>query len=94
MSAALDFVEGGIRVLRFNHFAATQAGGADADALGRSAHFGMDRAQVNVPAPLGHVVSVANIVSELRPLAADITNVCHGLLQMSSELDVQNTYFS
>jgi hypothetical protein len=28
-------------------------------------------------------VSVADIVPELRPLAADITNMCHELLQMS-----------
>ena len=79
--------------LRFNHFAAAQAGGADADAFGGGAHFGVDRAQVDVPAPLGHVVGVADIVSELRPLAAEITNMCHGLLQMNSDLDVQNTYF-
>jgi hypothetical protein len=75
--------------LRFNHFATAQAGRANADAFGGGAHFGVDRAQVNIPAPLGHVVSVADIVPELRPLAADITNMCHGLLQISSELDAQ-----
>jgi hypothetical protein len=82
----LDF---SYRILRFDYFAATQAGRADADTPGRRTHFGVDRAQVDVPAPLGHVVSVADIVPELRPLAADITNMCHGLLQISSELDAQ-----
>jgi hypothetical protein len=37
----------------------------------------VDRAQVNVPAPLGNVVGVADVVPELRPFAADITNLCH-----------------
>jgi hypothetical protein len=37
----------------------------------------VDGAQVDVPAPLGHVVGVADIVPELRPFAAEITNMCH-----------------
>jgi hypothetical protein len=84
----------GTRILRFDDFAATQAGCADADTFGRGAYLGVNWAQVDVPAPFSHVVSVADIVPELRPLAADITNMCHGLLQMSSELDLQNIYFS
>ena len=66
-----------VRVLRFDDFAAAQAGGADADALGGSAYFGVDGTQVHVPAPLGDVVGVADIVSELRPLAAELTYLCH-----------------
>jgi hypothetical protein len=81
-------------LLRFNDFAAAQARGADADAFGRGAYLGVDRAQVDVPAPFGHVVSVTDIVPELRPFAADITDMCHGLLQIRSELDSQNTYFN
>ena len=63
--------------LRFNDFTAAQAGRADADTLGRGAYPGVDRAQVYVPAPLGHVVGVADIVPELRPFAAEITDMCH-----------------
>jgi hypothetical protein len=37
----------------------------------------MNRAQIDVPAPLGYIVGVADGISELRPLAADITNSCH-----------------
>jgi hypothetical protein len=37
----------------------------------------VDGAQVDVPAPLGHVVGVADIVPELRAFAAEITNMCH-----------------
>jgi hypothetical protein len=65
--------------LRFNDFAATQAGGADADAFSLAGNFGVDRPQVDVPAPLGHVVGVADAVSRLRLLAADFTLLCHDL---------------
>ena len=65
--------------LGFDYFSTAQAGRADADVLGRGSHFGVHRAQVDVPAPLGHVVGVADVISELRPLAADITNSCHKL---------------
>jgi len=75
-------------LLRFDHFAAAQAGGADANPFGSGAHLGVDRSQIYVPAPLGDVMGVADVVSELRPLAADLTYVCHGLLQVSSELDL------
>jgi hypothetical protein len=37
----------------------------------------MNRAQINVPTPLSHVMGVADAVSRLRLLAADITLLCH-----------------
>jgi hypothetical protein len=37
----------------------------------------MHGAQVDVPATFGHVVGVADVISELRPLAADFTDSCH-----------------
>jgi hypothetical protein len=45
--------------------------------LVRGSHLGVDRAQIDVPAPFAHVVGVTDGISELRPLAADITNSCH-----------------
>jgi hypothetical protein len=74
--------------LCLDDFAAAQAGGADADALALSIDLGVNRPQIDVPAPLGHVVGVADAVSRLRLLAADITLLCHddGDSQMSSEL--------
>ena len=63
--------------LGFDDFAATQTGGADANALALAVNFGMYRAQIDVPTPLGHVVSVADAVSRLRLLAADFTLLCH-----------------
>jgi hypothetical protein len=37
----------------------------------------MNWAQIDVPAPLTDIVGVADGISELRPLAADITNSRH-----------------
>ena len=63
--------------LRLNDFAAAQAGRAHADTFTLAVDFGVHRAQVDVPAPLGHVVGVADAVSRLRLLAANITLLCH-----------------
>jgi hypothetical protein len=54
-----------------------QAGGADANPLVASADFRVNGTKVHVPAPASHIVSVTHLVSELRTLAADITNLCH-----------------
>jgi hypothetical protein len=45
--------------------------------LGSGSHLGVNRTQIDVPAPFADVVGVTDGVSELRPLAADITNSCH-----------------
>src|SRR5208282_6456890 len=70
-------IRGPLESLRLNHFAAAQTGSADAHVLGRSAHLRVNRPQIDVPAPFADVVSVTDGISELRPLAADITNSCH-----------------
>jgi hypothetical protein len=64
-------------LLRLDHFAAANAGRADAHALCGSAHAGVHGTEIHVPAPLGYIVGVADAVSELRLLAADITLLCH-----------------
>jgi len=64
-------------MLCLDDFAAADAGCADAHALGGRADAGVNRAQIDVPAPLGHVVGVADAVSRLRLLAADFTLLCH-----------------
>ena len=63
--------------LRLDDLAAAQTRGADANALRPAFHFGANRAQIDVPAPFGHVMGVADVVSKLRPLAANLTNLCH-----------------
>jgi hypothetical protein len=68
--------------LRLDDFATTQAGGADADALALTVHLSMDWLQVEIPAPLAYVVGVTDAVSRLRFAAADITLLCHLLLQV------------
>jgi hypothetical protein len=72
--------------LRLYHFAAAQAGSADADTLGGLSHASVHRAQVYVPAPLGHVVSVADAVARLRLLAANFTLLCHDYSRKRSVL--------
>ena len=77
------------QLLRFDDFAAAQAGRADAHALGGRADFGVHGAQVDVPAPLAHVMRVADRVAAHRLLAANLTNLCHRTaLQNSSEGNV------
>jgi hypothetical protein len=65
------------RRLGFYHFAAAQARSAHAHALGRGAYAGVHGAQIYVPPPLGDVMGVADAVSRLRLLAADITLLSH-----------------
>ena len=68
--------------LRLYNFAATQAGRANAHALGAAGHFGANRAQIDVPAPLGDVVRVADVVTACRLLAAYRTYLCHDFLRI------------
>jgi hypothetical protein len=64
--------------LGLNHFTAAQAGGAHAHAPRTGANPRMNWAQIDVPTPLSNVMGVADAVSCLRLLAADITLLCHG----------------
>jgi hypothetical protein len=68
-----------VLALRFYNFAALQAIRADAHALGRAVYAGAHWPQVNVPAPIAHVMRMRNTVTELRLLAANIANLCHGI---------------
>ena len=63
--------------LSLDDFAAAQAGGADSNALVGALHLGVNRTQIHIPAAAAHVVGVADGISKLRPLAADIANLCH-----------------
>ena len=65
------------QLLRFLYFPTLQAACADADTPVRSLNYGANRAQIHVPAPLGDVMGVADIVSKLRPFAADFAYACH-----------------
>src|SRR3954467_2587204 len=72
--------------LRLHDFAALQALRADAHTLAAGADFGPDGAKVNVPAPLSHVVGVADVVSRLRLLAADRADLCHRISYLKVKL--------
>src|SRR5205809_4823155 len=65
--------------LCLNNLARFEAGRADAHALGCAVHDSAYRTQIHIPAPPADVVSVADVVSKLRPLAAQFTYSCHGV---------------
>jgi hypothetical protein len=67
----------GSDLLRLYYFAAAQTGSADAEVFGGGSYLGVNRAQIDVPAPFTDIVGVTDGIPELRPLAADITNSCH-----------------
>ena len=77
LAAGAVLLNQGVEQLGLHDLTAAQAGGADADALGRALDFGADGTEIDVPAALRHVVGVADVVAELRPLAADVTNLSH-----------------
>jgi len=57
--------------------AGTNAGSADANPYMAAVHNRPDALQVDVPAALGDVVRVTDLVAESRTLAAHFTNPCH-----------------
>ena len=64
--------------LRFHYFAAAQTARANAHALVALGRLGVHRTKIDVPAPFGDVVRVADFITRERLLAADLTNLCHG----------------
>jgi len=70
-------IDHGDRKLSFLHFSALQAASADADPTVRSLNDGANRAQVHVPASFCDVMGMADVVSKLRPFAADFAYACH-----------------
>ena len=68
---------GGLR--RFLNLAATDAGRANTKPLGRTFDNGANRLQVQIPAALGDIVGVADLIAELRTPATHFANSCHKL---------------
>jgi hypothetical protein len=69
--------------LGFDDLAGFDATSADANALVAAIDFSLDRAKIYVPATLGHVVRMRDLVTELRAFAADFTYLCHDKLQIA-----------
>ena len=67
----------GLQLRGFLNFAVANAGCAGAYTLARAADNSAHRLQIHIPAPIGNVVGVADLMPELRPFAAYITNSCH-----------------
>ncbi len=58
-------------------FAVANAGSAGAEAFVGPGDDGAYSLQIDVPATVGHVMGVADLVSELRTFATNFTNSCH-----------------
>src|SRR5438477_3011645 len=63
--------------LGFLYFSALQTGSANAHTAVRTLHNRAYGTQIHVPAPLSHIMGVADIVSKLRPFAAHFAYSCH-----------------
>jgi hypothetical protein len=63
--------------LSLGDFAALDAVGADADALGGSVDQCVDGLEIWAPAAPCDVVGVRDVIAELRPFAANVAYLCH-----------------
>jgi hypothetical protein len=61
----------------FLNFAVADAGSANTDTLAGALDERMHALQVQIPAPLRHVMGVADFMPELWSTATDFTNFCH-----------------
>lgn len=64
-------------LLSFSDFAALDAAGADPNPLRRAVDQRLNSLQIHIPAPTRHVVRVRDVVSKLRPFAANVAYLCH-----------------
>ena len=65
------------RLSDFLNFAGADAGCTNANSAASPIHQGANRLQIDIPAPLGYVVGVADPIAELGAPSADLTNLCH-----------------
>jgi hypothetical protein len=56
---------------------------ANTDPLSAAGHFSLHGTKVDIPAPLGNIVRMRDLISELRTLAADCANLSHDELQIT-----------
>jgi hypothetical protein len=67
-----------LRVLRdFLYFTVPNARGADLHSFAGALDEGPHRLEIDIPASLGDVMSVADTVAKLRPATTYFANLCH-----------------
>jgi hypothetical protein len=68
---------------RLDDLARFNAPRADTDPLAAAGHLGLNGTKIDIPAPLGNIVRMRDLIAELRTLAADCTNLSHDQLQIT-----------
>jgi hypothetical protein len=66
-----------------NYLAGLNAPSADSNPLAAAGDLGLNGTKIDIPAPLGNIVRMRNLIAELRTLAADCTNLSHDQLQIT-----------
>jgi hypothetical protein len=69
--------------LRLDYLARFNAPRADPNPFAAAGDLGLNRTKIDIPAPLGNIVRMRDLIAELRTLAADCTNLSHDQLQIT-----------
>jgi hypothetical protein len=69
--------------LRLDYLTRFNAPGADPNPLAAARDLGLNRTKIDIPAPLGNIVRMRDLITELRTLAADCTHLSHDQLQIT-----------
>jgi hypothetical protein len=69
--------------LSLDYLAGFNAPRADPNAFAAAGDLGLNGTKIDIPAPLGNIVRMRDLIAELRTLAADCTNLSHDQLQIT-----------
>jgi hypothetical protein len=69
--------------LRLDYLARFNAPRTDPNPLAAAGDLGLNGTKIDIPAPLGNIVRMRDLITELRTLAADCTNLSHDQLQIT-----------
>lgn len=81
-----------IKPLSLHYLAAAEARGANSHTFVALRGLGVHGAQIDIPAPLGDVMGMTDIVSRTRPFAANFANLCHESLQKTANIGLKPNY--
>ena len=68
--------------LRLDYLTRFNAPGADPNPFAAARDLSLNRTKIDIPAPLGNIVRMRDLVTELRTFAAEFANLSHNKLQI------------